>query len=249
VGLGLAAGTMGGLLGIGGGVLIVPGLVFFAGLSQHKAHGTSLVSALAIAVAALVRYSVGGNVDWLLAAGIAAGGVGGAILGARTANAIKGPALRRVFAVFLLMVSVRMVLTGLSAGPAQAASHHVLASSTAVYWGIVLGTGVVTGFASGLLGVGGGIIMIPAMVLLLGLPQIRAQGISFAAMIPTALSGIRMHHRAGNVDLSVGKWTALGAAVGAVLGATLAHHLANNVLQFVFAGFLVFTAGMMVTKK
>lgn len=247
MGLGVVAGTMGGLLGIGGGVLIVPGLVFIVGLSQHKAHGTSLVSALLLAIAGLVRYSIDGNIDWPLAAGIAAGGIGGAVFGARAANAVKGRTLRYIFAGFLILVSIRMVLTGLAGS--DPASHHAMSSGTALYWMIVLATGLVTGFVSGLMGVGGGIIMIPAMVLLLGLPQIKAQGVSLAAMIPTALSGIRTHSKAGNVELGVGKWTGLGAAAGAVLGATAASHLDNHVLQFVFAGFLVFTAALMVTKK
>lgn len=249
MGLGLVAGTMGGLLGIGGGVLIVPGLVFCVGFSQHRAHGTSLVSALLLAAAGSIRYNLDGNVNWPLAAGIAVGGVGGAMLGARAANAVRAATLRRVFAVFLLLVSVRMVLTALHTGDG-AASHHFLTPHTAAYWLAALGTGLVTGFISGLMGVGGGVVMIPAMVLLMGLSQVQAQGVSLAAMIPTALSGIRIHRRAGNVDVGVGKWTGLGAAAGAIIGATAASHLAKGpALPFLFAAFLVVTASLMLTRK
>jgi uncharacterized membrane protein YfcA len=247
VALGVAAGAMGGLLGIGGGVLIVPGLVFLVGLTQHRAHGTSLVSVLGIAFGGLIVYGLHGKVDWLVAVGIAVGGIAGAVFGAKVANAVNGRTLRRIFAAFLLLVSVRMILTGLGHG--HYAGAEAASTSAVTHWAIVLATGLVTGFVSGLMGVGGGIIMIPAMVLLLGLPQIEAQGVSLAAMIPTALSGIRAHYRAGNVDMSVGKWTGLGAVGGAVIGATVAHHLQNNVLQLVFAGFLVFTAALMLSKK
>lgn len=249
VGLGLVAGTMGGLLGIGGGVLIVPGLVFLVCFDQHKAHGTSLVSALALALAGLLRYSHDGNVDWRLALGIAAGGIVGAIFGARAANAVNATVLRRIFAAFLLIVSIRMVLTGMDEASHSPATALLLSPNMPAYWAVAVVTGLVTGFVSGMLGVGGGVVMIPAMVLLVGVSQKTAQGISLAAMIPTALSGIRVHRSAGNVDLRVGKWTALGAAGGALIGATAASHLANSVLQFAFAGFLVFTALVMIYRK
>lgn len=240
---------MGGLLGIGGGVVIVPGLVLLAGFSQHRAHGTSLFSALFLAVVGLCRYTVDGNISFPMAFGIAAGGVVGAVLGARTAGAMRSSTLRLVFAAFLLFVSVRMAMTGLNESLSHDSGASLFAAGTAGYWAAVVVTGVVTGFVSGLFGVGGGTIMIPAMVLLLNVPQVRAQGISLAAMIPTAVSGVITHCRLGNVDFGVGKWTGLGAAVGAMLGATLAAQLKNNVLQLVFAGFILFVAAMMALKK
>lgn len=247
--LGLGAGLMGGLLGIGGGVVIVPGLVFLMCFNQHRAHGTSLFSALFLAIVGLGRYTFDGNIDFPLAMGIAAGGVVGAVLGARSAGRLKSATLRRVFALFLLLVSARMVMTGLNG----TAHHEIIDSAfvhgSAAYWAVVLGIGIVTGIVSGLFGVGGGTVMIPAMVLLLAVEQKVAQGVSLAAIIPTAISGVATHNRLGNVDFSVGKWTGLGAAAGAVGGATLAAHLDNHVLQFVFAGFIVIMAIMMGMKK
>ena len=248
VGLGLFAGLMGGLLGIGGGVVIVPGLVFLMGFNQHRAHGTSLFSALFLAVVGLWRYASDGNVDFALAAVIAAGGVVGAMLGARVAGAMKSATLRKIFAAFLFVVSARMILTGLSGASGQA-GHGLVAAGGPAYWCAALGTGIVTGFVSGLFGVGGGTIMIPAMVLLMAVGQKVAQGVSLAAMIPTAISGVMTHRRLGNVDFGVGKWTGLGAALGALSGATLASRLDNHILQFVFAGFIAFVAVTMGLRK
>ncbi len=247
--LGLAAGFAGGLLGIGGGVVIVPGLVLIMGLSQHRAHGTSLFSALFLAVVGFARYTLDGNISLPIAAGIAAGGVLGAVLGAKAAGAMRSVTLRWVFAGFLVLVSARMVMTGLNSSLHSGGAVPLLAANSAAYWAGVVVTGLVTGFVSGLFGVGGGTVMIPAMVLVLGVPQIIAQGISLAAMIPTAVSGVITHTRLGNVDFEVGKWTAVGAALGAVLGASVAARLENNVLQLVFAGFILFVALMLVMRK
>ena len=249
IGLGLVAGALGGLLGIGGGTLIVPGLVFLRGFSQHRAHGTSLVSALAISIAGLVRYSLDGNVDCGLAVGIAAGGVIGAVFGARAAGAIKGLALRRIFSLFLVVVAVRMIVHALQTNGAAAGAHAMFGDTGTAYWLVILATGLVTGFMSGLLGIGGGLVMIPAMVILLAVPQKMAQGVSLAAIIPTALSGIITHRRLGNVDFGVGKWIGLGAALGAYVGAMAASGLDNNTLMLSFAVFILFVATVMALRK
>lgn len=240
---------MGGLLGIGGGTVVVPGLVLAAGFTQHRAHGTSLFCALFIAIAGLCRYTLDGNISFPIAAGIAAGGVAGAVFGARAAGAMRSSTLRRVFAAFLVLVSARLAMTGLNQTLSHGTQASLFAQHTAAYWAAVVATGIVTGFVSGLFGVGGGTVMIPAMVLLLGVPQVRAQGISLAAMIPTAVSGVVTHRRLGNVDFGVGKWTGLGAAAGAMLGATVAASLRNNVLQLVFAAFILFVAITMALKR
>ena len=103
IGIGLAAGFGSGLFGIGGGVIIVPALIYLLGFSQHKATGTSLVILLPpVGLGAVWEYSRNGQVDWKAALIVAATVFVGATLGALVANKISGPILRLMFGVFVV---------------------------------------------------------------------------------------------------------------------------------------------------
>lgn len=245
--LGLVAGTLGGLFGIGGGALIVPGLVFFLAFPQHRAHGTSLVSALVIGIAGVGAYYAADSIDFVLAAEIAAGAVIGAIFGGRLAGRLRGKTLRRVFGGFLVLVAVWMVYTGITGAVTSDADVQHLAGYQAAL--AIVGTGLLTGFMSALLGIGGGIVMIPAMVILLGVPQRLAQGISLATIIPTAFVGILIHRRMGNVDLKVGALVSAGAVLGIQIGSAIAIALKSDALTISFGVFLAVIAGLMMLKS
>jgi uncharacterized protein len=107
--VGVAGGLLAGLLGIGGGVLFVPGLVLIVGLSQHEAEATSLLAIIPVAIVGSYRQDRYGNVcrrDALLLGGLS---VAGAAAGVALANALSGALLRDLFAVFLVIVAVRLV--------------------------------------------------------------------------------------------------------------------------------------------
>jgi len=106
---------------------------------------------------------------------------------------------------------------------------------------ILLITGIFTGFLSGMMGVGGGTVMVPAMVLLAGIGQHTAQGISLLAMIPAGGVGAFTHWRLGNVttNLLVGLIPAI--FLGTYVGGTLAHLLPDNILRVIFAIVLIWT--------
>lgn len=109
IGIGLAAGILSGLLGIGGGLILIPPLVYFFGMSQQKAQGTSLaILLLPIGLLAVWRYYQAGNVDLRVAGFIALGFFGGAYLGAVGANLVNEVMLRRGFAIFLVAVAIKM---------------------------------------------------------------------------------------------------------------------------------------------
>jgi uncharacterized protein len=88
VAVGVLAGFLAGLFGVGGGILIVPGLVLAAGMDQRLAHGTSLAAVLPISLASLVTYATHGNVDWSVAVWLSIGAVGGAVIGTRLLNVL-----------------------------------------------------------------------------------------------------------------------------------------------------------------
>jgi uncharacterized membrane protein YfcA len=111
IALGLVAGIVGGLFGIGGGVIVVPGLVLGLGFDQHRASGTSVATIVASAGAALITFAGDGSVDWEAAAVITIGAVSGAAIGTRILHRIPAAMLRRGFAVLLVVAAVRMAIT------------------------------------------------------------------------------------------------------------------------------------------
>ncbi len=109
--IGIIAGIFAGLFGIGGGTVIIPALVLLLGMTQHKAQGTSLVALLLpVGLLATIEYYKNGNADIKLGLLIGAGLFLGGYLGAYFANKLNDPALRKLFAVFLMFVAIRMFL-------------------------------------------------------------------------------------------------------------------------------------------
>jgi hypothetical protein len=110
--LGLVAGVLGGLIGIGGGIIIVPALVFLFGFTQHKAQGTTLALLVPpIGILAAWTYYKQGFVDLRAAAFIALGFFVGGLLGARIATGISDQVLTKIFGVCLLLIALKMIFT------------------------------------------------------------------------------------------------------------------------------------------
>lgn len=245
--MGFGVGILSGLLGVGGGVVLVPAMVYLLGMNQHRAHGTSLAVISLVVLFSAIFYSRHGQVNWVVAGELMVGGVIGASIGARIANLLTGRRLRRYFGLFLVIIAVRMLYDAIAmlangGGPAWA-GYSI--SPTLVSGALLIAAiGVLTGTLSGLLGVGGGIIMIPAMVLLLGFSQKLAQGISLAVIIPVSISGALIHSRHGNVRADIGAWLALGGIVGGLVGARIAVGLSPHVLRGAF-GVLQLAVGML----
>ena len=108
--IGIVSGIMSGFFGIGGGVVIVPALVYLIGFTQHKATGTSLAVLLPpVGLAAVVEYYRRGNVDLRVAFIVAIGLLAGAWVGAHFANKISGPSLRLAFGIFVVLVGLYIV--------------------------------------------------------------------------------------------------------------------------------------------
>ena len=108
--IGIVAGVLSGIFGIGGGVVIVPALIYLAGFRQHQATGTSLAVLLPpIGIAAAYEYYRNGNVDIRAAAFIAAGVLAGGYVGAVVANRVAGPYLRLAFGLFVVTLGVYLI--------------------------------------------------------------------------------------------------------------------------------------------
>ncbi|HEY6194120.1 MAG TPA: sulfite exporter TauE/SafE family protein [Candidatus Eisenbacteria bacterium] len=232
---GFLAGLAGGLFGVGGGIILVPVLTAFFALNQHQAHGTSLAAIGATAVAGLVVYGLHGHVAWLAAALMAMASVPAARLGARLAARTSRQRLAGAFAGFLLLVAAR-ILWRTPAGSAEQLLPGVLGVLA------TLGVGAGAGLLAGFMGVGGGIIAVPALTILFGMSQQTAQGTSLALILVTAPFGALEHDRHGNVARPLLPPLAAGALLGAPLASWAAQRLPQAPLARGFALFLVANA-------
>lgn len=248
IAIGLATGILSGLLGVGGGFIMVPAMVYLLGMSQHQAHGTSLAAMIFIVLLSAISYSVNGYMNWAVAIELAIGGVLGAMVGARICNRIGAKHLRRYFGMLLIMVAAKMIWD-VASSTSGGGSVNGDIKPHELHGIVVFGIGTLTGILSGLMGVGGGIIMVPAMVYLMGFSQKMAQGVSLAVIIPVSISGALIHAKQGNVRSDVGYWLVIGGVLGGLVGAQLAQILPNSALKAVFGLLMVVLGSMMAAGR
>lgn len=228
--VGAVVGVVSGLFGIGGGALLIVGLLWI-GFTQHQAHATSLAAIILIAAAAVIPFALAGEVAVDAALILAATAMAGAFLGAGLMRRIPEQRLRVVFAIFLLIISARM-LVGVEVDPGPAAVGPMVMVGLAL---LGLGTGVL----SSVLGIGGGLVMIPILVLAFGFGQHAAEGTSLAVVIPTALVGAARHTRSGYTDWRRGGLLGAAGIIGGLGGAHVALAMDGLVLQRLFGAFLL----------
>lgn len=169
------------------------------------------------------------------------------MIGARLSRRLSDLVLRRAFGIMALAVGIAMiadaVLRAVGGNVHLTAGLHPTGISL---WVMALVVGAVAGVLSGLLGIGGGAVMVPAMTLLMGLSQHVAQGTSLLVIIPTALSGSITHFRMGTIRLQTAGWLSVGSVLSAVAGAILALASPDQLLRFLFGAYLAFTAVRML---
>ncbi|MGO1410565.1 sulfite exporter TauE/SafE family protein [Microbacterium sp.] len=238
--IGLVAGFMSGLFGVGGGVLIVPLLVMFVGFGQKRAAGTSGALIVVTAAVGVVSYAAHGNVDWFVAVLLAAGGVAGAPIGAHLLHRFNEAVVRWVFVAFLAAVMISLIFIV----PDRGAEVPI-----DIWLGIALvALGFVTGILSGLIGVGGGIVVVPVLIVVFGASDLVAKGTSLLMMIPTTLVAAWRNFRNGNVDLVSAVTVALATVVTTPLGAIVAGVLDPQIANWVFIAFLAVIAAQMAVR-
>jgi uncharacterized membrane protein YfcA len=233
--IGAAAGLLSGLFGIGGGIVIVPALLTVLSMERRLAHGTSLAATIPVAAASLATYAYGGHVDWAVAVCLACGAMTGAVLGTHLLQIIPKRPLTIIFIVVILLTAVRLVLSS------DAVGREVLDVGGVV--GLVT-IGLVTGTLSGLLGIGGGVIMVPAMVVLFSMPPVLAKGTSVAVILPSSIVGTLRNRANHNVDLRVGAAVGIAGVISAVIGGLIASSLDATFSNVMFAVLLLIVAIM-----
>jgi len=239
--VGIAGGLTSGLLGVGGGIVLVPMLTKFLGLDQKRAQATSLAILVFTALAAAITYRAAGPVDLVLAGFLAAGSIVGVRLGALYSGQLPGATLRRAFGVLAVVVGIRLLLPSLPEG-------NWLALPGLAGVAIEVGVGFAIGSLAGLLGVGGGVILVPVLTLLFGIPQHAAQGVSLFMIVPTSIVGAWTQLRLGAVEKPVVAPVAIASVVAAVVAATVAHQLPAATLRWLFGLLLVVIGTRMILR-
>jgi uncharacterized membrane protein YfcA len=236
--VGLGAGFLSGIFGVGGGILIVPALVLLLHFEQRLAHGTSLAAVLPIAASGLAALALEGKVDWPVGVLLAIGAMGGAVIGTHILHVLPQRVLGLIFAALLIATAIRL-LTDHSSADGRAS----LTVGAAI--GLVL-VGLATGILAGLLGVGGGIVMVPAMIVLYGIPSAVAKGTSLFVILPTSIMGTWRNRRKRNVDLRVAAAVGLGGVVSSFPAALIAARMDESLSNVLVALLLLFVAARML---
>lgn len=237
---GLAGGAFSGLTGVGGGAVMVPLMTGQLRLSQHRAHGTSLAIITLVAVAGALVYWGAGNVDWWLVLALTPGAVAGVYVGARAMVRVPALQLRLLFGAFLFFVAFRQLVWHVSTGASFGGAEGVLIEAVVGFAGGVL---------AGVLGVGGGAIFVPAIVIF-GLagtgtedPQKVAQGVSLVVIVATGFAGTLTNARQDTIDLPAARWIAPAAVLAALTAAFAANRLDEDVLKLIY-GFTALLLGI-----
>ena len=240
LGLGLVAGLISGLFGVGGGLVVVPGLVAVLGLDHRRAVGTSLLAITPAVLASLASYAVTGSVDLVVGGLLALGAVIGAQLGAWLLHRVSRRAAQWVFIAFVAAMVVQLFISVpnreavIELGPGQVAGLVVL--------------GLVAGTLSSILGIGGGGVVVPVLMFAFGLGDLAAKGAALVMMVPTLASGLWANLRRHNVDVRTGLVVGTAALVTGPVGAWVAHAIPAQAGSWLFGAFLLFVGASMVRE-
>ena len=244
--VGLVAGVFSGMFGIGGGVVIVPALTVLLGFDLKEATGTSLAALLMpVGIFAVAAYQRAGLFKLRIAAPVAFGLLIGAIGGAKLALSLPTATLQQLYGLFLLWMSWRFTeprkllaqvrQRGAAAAPVEV---HPEADVSPL---VLIGVRLLAGLFSGMFGIGGGVVIVPALVALLRFDQKLAVGTSLGALLlPVGIGAAKAYYDAGKLDPSVGALVALGLIFGSFAGAKIALGLPSGTVKRLYGVFLLF---------
>jgi len=250
--IGAAGGFIGSLIGLGGGILIVPLLTLSAGLPLRTSVAISLIGVVATSMAGSSRYLRRGLVDVRLALTLESVSIAGAIAGSLVIPFVPVHALALLFAAVVAISALHLLLPPradvVSAEdtlpPKIDGSPAYTAKS--IPFGLTVSAGA--GILSGLLGIGGGIVKIPAMILRMGVPTRVALATSNYMIGLTAGASALVFAVRGEIPLRPAAGVALGVLAGATLGARTSRHITAALLRRIVALVLLWAAYQLVVK-
>ncbi|MDD5765269.1 MAG: sulfite exporter TauE/SafE family protein [Candidatus Marinimicrobia bacterium] len=247
--IGLSGGILAGMFGIGGGIVIVPALIFFLHFSPQVSNGTSLFALLLpVGILGALAYHRAKLIDLKAALWIDLGLFLGISGGAVTALSVSPNLLKMIYGIFLLFISYRFIqpmdLSRSRKNVSKTTSSNTMTQQSTLtsrsIWKQVT-IGLFAGILAGLFGIGGGIVIVPALIVWLGYDQKTASGTSLAALLlPVGLPGVLIYFHAGQFDLQSAIYVASGLLIGALFGALFAIRMPSKIVNRLYGIFLLF---------
>jgi len=247
--LGLVSGALVGfslgLVGGGGSVLAVPLMVYVVGVREpHVAIGTSAIAVATNAATNLFNHARGGTVIWSVALLFAAAGIVGAFAGSSLGKMVDGHRLLALFALVMLVIAALMLKTRSRTGIPDVKMN----------WSnfpAIAGLGLATGTLSGFFGIGGGFLIVPALMLATGMPIMNAVSSSLVAVTAFGLTTAASYAWSDLVSWDLAAVFIAGGIVGGLGGSASARHLSGRrgALNTVFAGVIVVVALYMLGRN
>jgi uncharacterized membrane protein YfcA len=229
IAIGFAAGILSGLFGVGGGIITTPAIQELLGGAPYVAIGTPLPVIIPTAIVGGATYARAGEVSWRAIRFAAVPGVACAIAGAWLTSLVDPHWLLLVTAVLIGWQAIRVGFGG---------EYAVSPRGSTPGWAYAL-LGGFTGFVSGLLGIGGGIVFVPLVTTMLGMPLKRALGTSLVLIAIVAIPGTIVHAALGHIDWAIFAVLVIGVVPGARIGAGIALGTRERTLRHLVGGFLL----------
>jgi len=247
--LGLASGALVGfslgLVGGGGSILAVPLMVYVVGVPDaHVAIGTSAIAVAANAAVNLSNHARGGTVRWSCALSFAAAGIIGAFLGSIFGKMLDGERLLALFALLMLVIALLMLKT----------RSRIGLPDVQMSWAnmpAIVGLGLATGTLSGFFGIGGGFLIVPALMLATGMSIINAVSSSLVAVTAFGLTTAASYAYSGLISWGLAGLFVAGGIAGGLIGTRSAQLLSarRGALNIVFAAVIIAVALYMLTRN
>lgn len=266
---GVFVGVMSGLLGIGGGTVMVPLFRLAFGLSPVTSTATSLFAIIPTSISGVSAHLRGKTCIPKLGIALGLGGAVMSPIGVLLANISPAWLVMVVAALIIGFSAFKMFRKAAKMKPAKAAASACAAEPAAAgkpaapsapvipdppelgrrEYLIGVGIGMIAGLASGYVGVGGGFIMVPMMLAILGIPMTLASGTSLIAIMILAIPGVIEQAVLGNINYLAGIAMVVGTIPGAVVGARLIKVIPERQLRFLFGCFLLVAAVLLLVKE
>ena len=232
--LGFAAGVLGSMIGVGGGIIVVPALTFL-GFPPTVAASNSLFAALSNSIASTISYSRQKRIEFSLGLKLGLLTIPGTILGALLSTDESPEIFKFLFGIVLIASAAYIFLRKKIKDKEKTLSKQMIV--------FAVGASFFAGIISSFFGIGGGIIFVPLMVVGMGMAMKRAAPTSQLILLFASLSGVIIHSLLGHTDFLQAGFLAIGAFIGGLVGARLSLDIKERYLQILISVVIIIAAG------
>lgn len=232
--LGFAAGMLGSMIGLGGGIIIVPVLTFL-GFSPTAAASNSLFAALGNAIASVISYSKQKRIEYSLGIKLGLLSVPGTVLGALISSDVTPGIFQMLFGLVLIASAAYIFLRRKLQSKEKKLSIQMII--------FAVGASFFAGIISSFFGIGGGIVFVPLMVVGMGMAMKRAAPTSQLVLLFASMSGVITHSLLGHPDFTQAGFLAIGSFAGGLVGARLSIEIKERYLQILVSVVILIAAG------